>query len=139
MSFPAVAAVLNHSQASTSSRLVLVTIAYFESDTGAWPSQETIARMTGLSIRSVKRAIKELADLHELDVIADHGDTRGARKTNRYFVILECPDGCRGDLSHKRETADVVSLVAIRRAEMVPNTTPIGDIQGNNRGQMRYQ
>ena len=136
MSYPAVAAVLNHSSASTSARLVLVTIAYFESDTGAWPSQETIARMTGLSVRSVKRAIKELSELHELDVINDAGDTWGARKTNRYYIILECPPDCRGDLSHKKESADVVSLTPIRRSQIVSNLVTIGDTRGNNRGQI---
>lgn len=137
MSYPAVAAVLHHSRASTSSRLVLVTIAYFESDTGAWPSQETISKMTGLSIRSIKRAIKELAELHELDVISDGGDSYGARKTNRYFIILDCPEDCKGDLSHKRASAEVVELAPIRRARLVPNEVTIGDTRGNNRGQIR--
>ena len=137
MSYPAVAAALNHSQASTSARLVLVTIAYFESDTGAWPSQETLSRMTGLSLRSVKRAIKELSELHEIDVIADAGDTWGARKTNRYFVIIECPEGCRGDLSHKQVSAEIVNLAPIRRSQLVPNLVSIGDTRGNNRGQIR--
>lgn len=139
MSYPAVAAVLNHSKASTSARLVLVTIAYFESDTGAWPSQETLASMTGLSVRSVKRAIKELSALHELDVINDGGDTWGARKTNRYFIILECPEDCRGDLSHKRASAEVVQLTPIRRSQMVSNLVTIGDTSGNNRGQIMSQ
>jgi len=137
MSYPAVAAALNHSKASTSARLVLVTIAYFESDTGAWPAQETISRMTGLSLRSVKRAVKELSELHEIDVIADAGDTWGARKTNRYFVILECPEGCRGDLSHKQASAEIVNLAPIRRSQLVPNLVAIGDTRGNNRGQIR--
>lgn len=137
MSYPAVAAALNHSRASTSARLVLITIAYFESDTGAWPAQETISRMTGLSLRSVKRAVKELSELHELDVIADSGDTWGARKTNRYFVILECPEGCRGDLSHKQASAEILNLAPIRRSQLVPNLVTIGDTRGNNRGQIR--
>jgi hypothetical protein len=57
MSYEAVAAALHHSRASTSSKLVLIAIAHYEGDQGAWPSQNTLAKMTGLGPRSIRRAI----------------------------------------------------------------------------------
>ena len=134
MSIEAVAAALHHSKASTSARLVLVTIAHFEGEQGAWPSQTTISKMTGLSERSVRRAIAELAALFELDVIPDDGAGHGARKTNRYFVILECPEGCDNTVNHRKPNAEIVSLAAIRQKQYRPKTARIEVKNGTNRG-----
>ena len=139
MSYEAVAAALHHSRASTSAKLVLIAIAHYEGDQGAWPSQSTLAKMTGLAPRSIRRSIAELRELHELDVIADNGQGYGARKTNRYFVILDCPEGCDRSLNHKIATAEVVSLTAARRSQYRSKTTPIEVIHDRNRGQKRHQ
>lgn len=139
MSYEAVAAALHHSQASTSARLVLLAIAHFEGDQGAWPSQKTLAEMTGLSTRSVRRAIHELAELHELDVIADNGQGYGARKSNRYFVIVQCPEGCDSTIAHRKQGAEIVSLAAIRRGQYRPKNASIEDTGGRNRGQKMHQ
>lgn len=138
MSFEAVAATLHHSKASTSSKLVLVAIAYFESDQGAWMAQDTLATMTGLSPRSVRRAIAELAELHEIDVIHDDGAGRGARKTNRYFVTILCPEDCDSSYAHKRG-GEVVNLATVRRKQYRSDSTPIEDKNDLNRGQIRHQ
>jgi hypothetical protein len=139
MSYEAIAAALNHSQASTSARLVLVTIAHFEGERGAWPSQETLAKLTGLNPRTIRRAIHELKELNELDVISDDGQGFGSRKTNRYFLILDCPDDCDRSLNHKKVTAEIVSLTAIRRKQYRTETTAIQDTGDRNRGQKRQQ
>lgn len=139
MSIEAIAAVLHHSRASTSSRLVLVTIAHFEGEQGAWPSQRTLALMTGLSERSVRRAISELAELHELDVIPDEGAGYGARKTNRYFIILECPEGCDNTVNHRKQTAEIVSLAAIRQKQYRSKNAPIEVKNDRNTGQKVHQ
>jgi len=139
MSYEAIAAALNHSQASTSARLVLVTIAHFEGERGAWPSQETLAKLTGLNPRTIRRAIHELKELNELDVISDDGQGFGSRKTNRYFLILDCPDDCDRTLNHKKVTAEIVSLAAIRRKQYRTETTPIEDTRDRNRGQKQHQ
>jgi hypothetical protein len=138
MSFEAVAATLHHSKASTSSKLVLVAIAYFESDQGAWMSQDTLANMTGLSPRSVRRAIVELTELREIDVIHDDGAGRGARKTNRYFVTVLCPEDCDSSFAHKRG-GEIVNLATVRRRQYRTDSTPIEDKNGLNRGQIRQQ
>ena len=135
MSYEAVAAALHHSQASTSARLVLLAIAHFEGDQGAWPSQTTLATMTGLSVRSIRRAIHELAELHELDVVADGGQGYGARKSNRYFVIVPCPDDCDSSIAHRKQAADIVSLTAIRRNQYRSKNAPIEATRDRNRGQ----
>jgi hypothetical protein len=139
MSYEAVAAAISHSQASVSARLVLVTIAHFEGEQGAWPSQNTLAEMTGLSARSVRRAIAELAGLFELDVIHDAGAGYGARKSNRYFVIVQCPDGCDGTIAHRQKQADVVSLAATKRKQYRSKTTPIQVTHDRNTGQIVHQ
>jgi len=136
MSYEAVAAALHHSRASTSSKLVLIAIAHYEGDQGAWPSQNTLAKMTGLGPRSIRRAIAELRDLHELDVIADNGQGYGSRKTNRYFVILDCPEGCDRSLNHKIAAAEVVSLTAARRSQYRSRATAIEVTYDRNRGQI---
>jgi hypothetical protein len=135
MSYEAVAAALHHSKASTSARLVLLAIAHFEGDKGAWPSQTTLAAMTGLSVRSIRRAIHELAELHELDVVADSGQGYGARKSNRYFVIVPCPDDCDSSIAHRKPAAEIVSLTAIRRGQYRSKNAPIEDTHDRNRGQ----
>ena len=138
MSFEAIAATLHHSKASTSSKLVLVAIAYFEGDQGAWMAQDTLANMTGLSTRSVRRAIAELTELLEIDVIHDDGAGRGARKTNRYFVTILCPDDCDSSYAHKRG-GEIVNLATVRRKQYRTDSTPIEDKNDSNRGQIRHQ
>jgi len=136
MSFEAVAATLHHSQASPPARLVLVTIGYFEGDKGAWMSQETIGHMLGMSPRTVRRHIAELRDLGEIDVISDGGQGYGSRKTNKYFVILECPEGCDRSLSHKAESAEVIKLSDSRRSQYRSKLTAIEVNTVRNRGQI---
>ncbi len=139
MSYEAIAAALNHSQASTSARLVLIAIAHFEGENGSYPSQETLARLTGLNVRSVRRGIKELKELHEIDVIADNGIGAGARKTNRYYVLVDCPEDCDGSLNHKKRAAKIVSLTAIRREQYRSKNVAIEVNIGSNRGQKLSQ
>ena len=135
MSFEAVAAVLNHSQASPHAKLVLTAIAYFESEQGAWMSQATLAKMTNMSVRAVRRHIAELRDLHELDVLADQGQGFGARSTNKYFVILDCPEGCDRSIAHKENAAEVVPITRLKRQQYRTKMVAIEDTFDTNRGQ----
>ena len=136
MSFEAVAAALHHSKASPPAKLVLVTIGYFEGDKGAWMSQETIGQMLGMSPRTVRRHIAELKELHEVDVIGDAGQGYGSRRTNKYFVILDCPEGCDRSLSHKSESAEVINLTDSRRSQYRSKLTAIEVKSDRNRGQI---
>src|SRR5687767_11939554 len=75
MSISTLLHVLNHSKTKKSHRLVLIEIANHVNDESglAWPSQNTIARRTGLSRRWVNEIIGELAATGELKIIPEGG------------------------------------------------------------------
>lgn len=105
MSAEALAAVLNHSQARGTAKMVLVAIAWHTNDNpelGCWPSQETLARYANTSIRTVQRSLDYLEEIGEIDTEI-HGGLAysGAATTNRYFIRLDCPAGCDGTLWHR--------------------------------------
>lgn len=102
MSFQAIAAVLNHSQASPGAKLVLTILANFDGDEGAWPSQETIARMANVKPRQIRRYLAELLELGELEIDQHQGiSLAGSRPTNRYYIVLDCPVDCDQTINHK--------------------------------------
>lgn len=105
MSIEAISAVLNHSQASGTARAVLTAIAWHigeHPEEGCFPSQKRIAELSGCSKRQVQRAIEKLAELNELQVASHDGSGyRPDRITNRYWLILECPENCDATLMHK--------------------------------------
>jgi predicted DNA-binding transcriptional regulator YafY len=128
-------AVLHHSQASPHAKLVLMAIAYHENDTGAWMSQATLARLCNMSERTIRRHVAELRDLFEIDIIHDDGQGHGARVTNRYFIILDCPEGCDRSFSHKETSAEVIKLTASRREQYRSKVVAIQVKSGRNTGQ----
>ena len=135
MSSEAMSAVLHHSKASPHAKLVLMAIAYHENDTGAWMSQATLARLCNMNERTVRRHIVELKSLFEIDVIPDDGQGHGARVTNRYFIILDCPEGCDRSFSHKEMSAEIIKLTTSRRQQYRSKQVAIEVNIGRNRGQ----
>lgn len=113
MSIEAVAAVLHHSKAKGVSRAVLTAIAWHigeDPTLGCYPSQERLAMFANTNVRQVQRAIHALVDLGELESIAHDGvGYRGDRKTNRYYVRLDCPEWCDTSLNHK-ERPDIYAV-----------------------------
>ena len=101
MSTKAVQMVVHHSKAKATARHVLTVIAFFDGDSGSWPSQETIAKHTGLDTRTIKRQIKHLLEIGELDVIANGGGSNGGRRSNQYVILLDCPESCDGSFAHR--------------------------------------
>ena len=105
MGYRAIAATMYHSKATGTARLVMLAIAHFYDDkgeNGAWPNQETIAKLANVSKRSVQRAIVELRELGEVDILVHRG--RGKtfdRQTNRYFITIMCPDSCDSSINHR--------------------------------------
>ncbi|KAB2809289.1 helix-turn-helix domain-containing protein [Pimelobacter simplex] len=100
------AIVLHHSKSQGTTRNVLIGIANHHSDRGAWPSLATLRKYAGgVTERTVQRSLRELEALGELSVeIQGGGDgrrTRGGRETNRYFVLLRCPDWCDRSMNHR--------------------------------------
>jgi hypothetical protein len=99
MSISALTLGLYHSQATYSTRLVLLAIANFEGEHGAYPSHETIGRLAGgLNRRTVQRAIDELIELGELTELRREGIT------NLYKVAIICPDDCDRSSNHRKKT-----------------------------------
>lgn len=123
MSFEAIAAVLNHSKASPGAKLVLTIVANYDGDEGAWCSQETIAKLANVSVRQVRRYLKELESLEELQTwVHDGQGYNGLRKTNRYYITLDCPDDCDRSYNHKPQADTYVHVSGhirpIRRTHM---------------------
>lgn len=109
MSIEAVAAVLNHSQSKGVSRAVLTAIAWHLGDDpteGCYPSAARLAKLSGTNTRQVHRAIHNLVELGEIEFQSHEGVGRPDRKTNRYWVILDCPEVCDRSLQH-RERGDI--------------------------------
>lgn len=98
------AAVLHHSQAKATDKLILLGIANHDGDGGAWPTLDTLARYGNCSRSKVKQAITRLVELGELAVEVNRGgndDTRADRRPNRYRVLVRCPLTCDGSTAHR--------------------------------------
>lgn len=127
MSVKALQMVTHHSKASSTARHVLMIIAFYDGDSGSWPSQETIAEKTGLSTRTVKRCISELLEIGELDVQANQGGSNGGRRSNMYVILIECPESCDKTFAHRLNRGQTRPLRGHLRLQMGTNTTRIGD------------
>lgn len=110
MSIEAVSAVLKHSQAKGTTKLVLLAIAWHygdDAELGAWPSQTTLATYCNASVRQVRRSLQDLIELEELEYSAHDGrGFRPDRRTARYFILLDCPQDCDRSLNHTK-VADI--------------------------------
>lgn len=75
MSIKVMSWVWEHSRAAGIDRLVLLAIADAANDDGAqaWPSGETLARKTGVNLRTVQRSVRRLVDLGEVSVKTNAG------------------------------------------------------------------
>lgn len=104
MSLEAVAAVLHHSTTTGTVRSVLTAIAWHignDPEEGCYPSQTRLAKLAGCSVRQVQRNLLKLVELGEVEMSQHNGEGyRFDRITNRYWINLECPEGCDSSLSH---------------------------------------
>ena len=104
MSARAVSMVLNHSESTGTEKVVLLGIAWHMTETeqaGAWPSIERLAQYANVSERTVMRAIAALEEMGEIDVERHSGRSYGGPRTNRYWIMLQCPESCSGDQWHR--------------------------------------
>lgn len=104
MSLEAVSAVLHHSHSTGTARAVLMALAWHLGDDpeeGCYPSQTRIAKLSGCSVRQVQRNLQKLVELGEVEMSQHDGiGYRFDRITNRYWIMIDCPEGCDGSLSH---------------------------------------
>lgn len=109
MSIEAISAVLHHSTSTGTARAVLTALAWHTGanpEDGCYPSQKTLAYMSGVSPRQVQRALNKLEEIGEIEVMQHDGTGfRTDRLTNRYWILLDCPDTCDNTLNH-RERGD---------------------------------
>ncbi len=122
MSAEALAAVLHHSPAQGTTKLVLLGIAWHTNDNpelGCYPSQQTLANYANTSIRQVRRALLQLEDHGEIEIIRHGGISAGSSPTNRYFIRVDCPEWCDGTLWHR---------------DLSTGRMVLADILGNNSG-----
>jgi hypothetical protein len=84
--------VWEHSISEGTARLVLLAIAWHANEDGedAFPAQETISEKCRISVRTVRRAIDELGDIGELQVLEYDGPPtgKGGRRTHRYRLPM---------------------------------------------------
>lgn len=98
MSISALTLALYHSKATYSNRLVLIAIANFEGENGAYPSIDTIGRLAGnLNRRTVQRSIDSLIEMGELQEVRRDG------VTNLYKITITCPDDCDTSSYHRKK------------------------------------
>lgn len=105
MSIEHMSAVLHHSKAKGTHKLVLLGIANHEGDGGAYPSIATLSRYANVHARNVQRSITWLVERGELRVWLQDGDPRKPdhERTNRYAVLVTCPPWC-DRTPHHRDT-----------------------------------
>lgn len=100
----------------------------------AWPSVAHLAKMTGLSVASVRRGIRRLVAAGLLEVEARNGTT-GVTATNRYRLLFS-PDGqgITTDTlpSHQRQGEGVCGE-RVRVSPQIPEQEPIEQDPKNKR------
>lgn len=104
MSAEAMAAVLHHSPATGTAKVVLLAIAWHTNDNpelGCYPSQETLAKYANTSTRTVRRALNELEAMGEIEIERHGGIASGSSPSNRYFIRTNCPEWCDSTLWHR--------------------------------------
>lgn len=98
------AAVLHHSRAKGTAKLVLLGIANHAGDGGAWPSVATLAHYANVTERNAQQAIAKLVQLGEVRVSVQGGGnaaTADHRRPNRYDVLVSCPPWCDRTPTHR--------------------------------------
>jgi hypothetical protein len=108
MSIEAISAVLSHSKAKGTVKLVLMGIAWHtgeDYERGAYPSQKTLASYANCSERQVRRALVELHESAEIEMLHHGGAGFNAeRRSNRYWIRIDCPEECDNTLQHRTST-----------------------------------
>ena len=104
MSLEAVSAVLHHSTSTGTARGILTALAWHlgnDPEEGCYPSQTRLAKLAGCSVRQVQRNLQKLVELGEIEMSQHDGiGYRFDRITNRYWITIDCSEGCDGSLSH---------------------------------------
>lgn len=104
MSIESVAIALHHSRARGTAKLVLIGVANHDGDGGSWPSLATLAKYSGVTVRNVQKALRELEVLGEIRThlqAGGTGRTANYERPNLYDFLLRCPGDCDRTSSHR--------------------------------------
>lgn len=128
MSVEVITAVLHHSRAKGTAKLVLLGIANHAGDGGAWPTIETLSRYANVHERNVQHAIDQLVKAGELQVHRQDGGSQHLKqwqRPNRYDVLVACPITCDRSTNHR--IRDLPTAPAHLWIEGVATAPPGGD------------
>lgn len=105
MSLDAVNAVLHHSRAVGTDKVVLLGIAWHlgpDPEEGCWPSINKLAKYANVETRAVQKAIKRLEELGELERFLNAGVGKDNHRPNCYYIHLDCFENtCTGYPKHQ--------------------------------------
>lgn len=106
MSNEAQAVALHHSQASGTDKVIMIAIANYAGEDGAWCSIPTLAKIANVTEESARRAVRRLEALGEIETEVNGGYGKQLKKpkhtrTNRYEVTLRCPEWCDHSMQHR--------------------------------------
>lgn len=139
MSLEALTSVLHHSTATPTAKLVLTALAWHEGENpaeGCWPSHDTLGHYANLSPRQVRRALDQLVEIGELDIIRHGGPRTGPKPApNLYLILLDCPAECDRSLAHRVQVKNGTSTGhnrQLNRSKVVQSVTK-NDLLINNK------
>ena len=96
------AIVLHHSAAKGTAKVIMLGIANHDGDGGAYPAVSTLAKYANVSDRSVQETLNALVEMGEITIVRNGGGQRDPRyRTNRYEVLVQCPDDCDKTKNHR--------------------------------------
>lgn len=106
MSNEAQAVALHHSQATGTDKVVMIAIANYAGEDGAWCSIPTLAKIANVTEESARRAVRRLEQLGEIDTERNGGYGQQLKKpkhtrTNLYTITLVCPEWCDRSMQHR--------------------------------------
>lgn len=121
MSHGAIALVWHHSKATGTDLLVLMAIANFINEDGAFPKVATIAKQARVGERQAARSLANLRAMGEIETIKGAGAGTGIYKTSRYHLLLTCPPECARDWNHT--TRGVTSVTPETSRPVISDTS----------------
>lgn len=104
MSAEAFVQALHHSQATGTTKVVMLAIANFASEAGAWCAIATLAKIANVSDDNTRKAVRKLEELGEIETERNGGYQLNKPKhtrTNRYEITIQCPEWCDRSMNHR--------------------------------------